>query len=68
MQHFEFVFVVLYSPNWKTPSFCENLKDLLFNYYDSLIIYCEDWNLVQRYNLDTFGNVREKKKNDSIDP
>ena len=59
MQHFEFVLVVLYGPNRDTPRFYE---DLLFNYYDSPIICCGDWNLVQRYDLDTFGYVRENNK------
>ena len=59
MQHFEFVLVVLYGPNRDIQRFYE---DLLFNYYDSPIICCGDWNLVQRYDLDTFGYVRENNK------
>ena len=61
-KHFEFLLVTIYGPNRDDPNFYINMKQKLLESDISSIVICGDWNLVQNYQLDTFGYVHENNK------
>ena len=61
-KHFEFLIVTVYGPNRDDPNFYINMKQKLLESDISSIVICGDWNLVQNYQLDTFGYVHENNK------
>ena len=56
---FTVVIGVIYGPNKDDPDFYEEIKQKLLKKENYPIILCGDWNLVQDFNLDTFGYQRE---------
>ena len=58
-QEYTILLVVLYGPNRDDPGFYDNLKERIIDKENLPLIICGDWNLVQNFEIDTFGYQRE---------
>ena len=54
--------ITCYGPNRDTPTFYENLHQLVEDFQNLSIIICGDWNLVQDQEQDTSGYLHENNK------